>query len=497
MNGSYRKPFINTFNMDNPTHLAFFRTTKDIKFHLQHALSFARYKSYAKYTRSAKYPPELQAEDADGPSFEWYLLEMMSRFPIASQICRYLTHRDVMNLAACSPAMSAIMWSEVNWVQKKPINPSGLYLDFTQLEKVFSKINPLLERIKEHRLEQVWAKERLIGCFYTDDDDLKHLKQLDIQRINNYVEVLKLEKCSGAFGLQFPPPPDLDVGMRLEGRTQARLAVPQRASSVPGRNKPDISTVLDFEFTDEEKASKSRRTELKYEIDLLRLKSLKNELDDASTTKADMYLIEGPRVGSRRPPPGGRFPCNCTDPVLHRCLHPGLRFGGGISHTEELWYRQSWEPRFLRNQRPVQVATNVKELEYLLWQAKHGGWDEELQHRVACIINSRIISPRFPRSEADSTVRYYWQSLETYSIECAYCHSNHDRLIEKAEKSRAQALRNWRSQQALLDEREWRETIVYMIERRQGTIECWGCNQVFCKVRLDFYFLTVNRFGHC
>ncbi|KAF8253772.1 hypothetical protein K440DRAFT_639600 [Wilcoxina mikolae CBS 423.85] len=459
--------------MDSPAFRALIRAKSSVGFSVRKTIGLIKFRGFKK-----------RQTDPKNTSFENYLIKMLSSYPIATQISRYLTHRDLLNLAACCPAVSAMMWSEVEWVEPEQ-NPARVYVDLNYLEELFYYIDILAQRFNDLRSEQIKAKENFQSCFFFGPNDLQNLKELEQERDNIQFEYKKLKELPNAFEFPCPPLLHIHVGTRLGGRPRDRVEVPlRRSSSLPPRKKPDQSIIV-RKLSDHQRAVRSRLIQLKSELDLVRLKSLRLEFDGASSTDADIYLVEGARIGSYLAPLF-LYGCKCRDRLLHTCLDPGIRMAGGLQYTEEIWKKQFYEPRPLKNQRLARLETSTEELDFLIWKAENGGWDGELSHRVACIINTRMTSPRFPKSDADLVVRTYWQALERYTSECACCHSNNTQIVADAENIRALAHHEKWVQVADIG---WQQVRVYMIERRQGTAECWGCKQIFCKVCLVTVFI--------
>lgn len=406
-------------------------------------------------------------------SSEPYLVQAMACYPIAVGIAQYITRRDLLVLASSTPALSKILWSPVGSTEPSVDSalatrrPGKLVINFVEFERVISCIERLDARLLRLRLEQETVLTPREFCS----------EILDIRR---QIEDLK---CTGLFSTTHTSRP--------------RSMLPPKAS-VPGVRKRSVSEpakmgrMIYYDAPIEERgptmvsahdiltsvtAFPPYRSGQWEELSVLRLRALVNEMSDTYSTAANLFVIE---YSHRRTLPY-RFAisprrCVCHDPFVYRCNHPGMHLGGASFPPEYLWKRQWWEPASKKWTLYIPPTNFKYELRALIGLGPDR-WTRDMRDRVVQIMNYRINRREEP--PGGETIDYQWQNLERYTSECEECgiSAPNTRIVFKSLRNSIGEL----FKPHLLADDGFKADLAEL-ERRVGTIECWGCNKVFCKV---------------
>jgi hypothetical protein len=466
------------------------------------------------------------------------IIKLLCLYPIAVSICRNLTTKDLLCLAAAVPS---VMWANTqkmapqpeprllrmsadpgmaNLVNAKTTHASPRYplgepsparvgrtnFSHMHIEQVFMVVIPGLrayfESIEKRRVKSedllYYAKDSatykaivsdtmegisLINEFKVELRDLQgHMKMKIPQTFG--LQPAKM----GTFGHCFPQASSTrrrssSLPPKLGGKPDDSIWIPPKIET---KKSEEIGPVTDHGA----RVFESTRRILVDQLSLKRLLALKATLGYTASEDVVVYRLENL---DKRYLSGLNAPlCKCDDPFVRGCLRPGLRLGSGADQQLDLWTRFWFEEPRISVEAPSQPFIVLSETELLdIIDRYDSGWTSKDHQRIEEVVAAlmRVGSARW--TICDQGFSPYWKVLQQHTSECAYCGSTKPALDAHFEEMWVRVMKNYR-RSLLHPTIGVYNRISSMLERRLGTFQCWGCEKFFCTVGFGHPYIALQ-----
>jgi hypothetical protein len=476
------------------------------------------------------------------------LAKLLMAYPIACSIAKNLTTKDLLNLAAAVPSVMWADTKEVLEIPPKPhdlkmeadvetVFPSQMRAMFAAsraligtriphpkvfrrlevefLEDLFTKIIPefvtRLEDLETKRYCFDWAEptfEEYSGAYRHNKEVLRsfHKYRSELRDFDETMQTV----IPAAFGWYKPPskilswvpsdrhhcPPKVPTARH---HCPQKIPTRPRSASLPDRfrEKPNISTRLpELERLDVATSNSPNegppslldfRTMKRIMTDQLnhrRLNDLLVGVRGPATVAPQVYRLQDRALSAHR-----RYQarCKCKVAGWRTCFYHGLRLSAKAEQPD-FWTKFWFEVPHPMVVDPEYPIVNVSEAEIECLLQLYPSWTREARQRVEEIVTARLdasrrgVIPLWTPDTQEPTP--YWESLQIHSSECACCglsKPKFDAQFEKICDLLGKAVSGEVQVHHMLQDAAAKHLDDYL-----GTMECWGCHEMFCNVSLVF-----------